>query len=244
MCWDINKETNILSAHECTVETHKHVKHTHSINGCRQTHRDRQSVSVRRTGVCCAPLSRDNTQHDGGGTWNIPPPHTAITCRRSYILLDIESFSQLAPKNKQSSVCPCRWAGAATGGPTGVNRQPRKMFKPGGTHWKAAPFARSAGDVQGTRLAFSPSHFLLCWLRTVTVSVYMLPWLSARHGELPPSPLPLTSPLNKCEHANTYRGLSSVPRLRWHCELLYRALLKLIKLDFSTHSCKLTCLLG
>lgn len=183
---------------------------THSQYKWLQTDTQRQTVSVCKANwsLLC---TLDSGQHTAQrwGDMKHTPPHTAITCPRSYILLDIESFSQLAPKNKQSSVCPCRRAGAVTGSLTGVNRQPRKMFKLGGTHWKAAPFARSAGDVQRTPLAFSPSHFLLCRLWTVTVSVYMLLWLSARHSELPPP-----------------------------SELLYRALLKRIKLDFSTHSCK------
>lgn len=71
----------------------------HSINGCRHTHTQRQTAvhpCLRTT--LGAVRGRENT-------------HTqrAVTCLPCYILLYIESFSQLAPKNKHSSVCPHRW---------------------------------------------------------------------------------------------------------------------------------------
>lgn len=188
------------------------MKHTRSINGRRQTHRDRQSVSVRRTGVCCAPLSRDNTQHDGGGGGDMK--HTpAITCLRSYILLDIESFSQPAPKNKQSSVRPCRWAGA---------RQPLK----------SSPL-RTLGGWRSEE-----SHFLLRWLWTVTVSVYMLLWLSARHSELPPPSFPSAAHLT-FKQKGACKYLQRVVFRSPFTLIVWTFILCIIKTeDFSTHSCK------
>lgn len=140
---DINEETNIVSAHECTVETHT-ARDAHSINGCRQTHRDRQSQSVRWTGFCCAPLSQDNTHE------NIHTP-AAVTCLHCYILLYIESFSQLAPKNKHSSVCPHRWTRR-----TGRHGQRQQTCK-AGTHWKPVP--SQAAPVTFTRHCW-PFHWV------------------------------------------------------------------------------------
>lgn len=136
----------------------------HSINGCRQTVR----ICKVKWNLRCTLVSGQHSLSAVRGRENIPA-HTAVTCLHCYVLLYIESFSQLAPKNKHSLVC--RWTRQnGLHGRRSPNFKTRRPFKNSAlTTWPS--------HVQRTLFAFSVSHCLLCWLGAVTVYMLLCCWL-------------------------------------------------------------------
>lgn len=113
----------------------------HSINGCRQTVR----VCKVKWNLLCTLVSGQQSLSAVRGRENIPA-HTAVTCLHCYILLYIESFSQLAPKNKHSLVC--RWTRQ-----TGRHGRRRQTLKPG-AHSKTVPSQPGPVTFRGRCLPF------------------------------------------------------------------------------------------
>lgn len=149
----------------------------HSINGCRQTVR----VCKVKWNLLCTLVSGQHSLSAVRGLENIPA-HTAVTCLHCYILLYIESFSQLTPKNKHSLVC--RWTRQ-----TGLHGRRRQTLKPG-THSKTVPSQPGPVTFRGRCLPFQ--WVTACWLGLSQSICYSAVGLALRVA----LQLQLTPPLN------------------------------------------------